>query len=119
MGEHWYVDSSALAKLVRTEPETRALKRWLRGKAWLVSDLQRTELRRAARRAGPESLARADALIASADVIRLTPNHFDAAGVLDPPTLRSLDAIHLAAARSLGKDLAGIVAAHPGRKTLA
>ena len=32
-----------------------------------------------------------------------------AAGALGPPGLRSLDAIHLATALSLGEDLAGVV----------
>jgi uncharacterized protein len=34
---------------------------------------------------------------------------YDAAADLEPPGLRSLDAIHLSAAMSLGPDLAGVV----------
>ncbi len=105
----WYLDTSALAKLVREEDETRALRRWLRTKRWILSDLHRTELRRAADRAGGRAPARADRLLAESDVVRITAEHFDQAGRLPPPALRSLDALHLAAARSLGGDLAGIV----------
>jgi predicted nucleic acid-binding protein len=105
----WYLDTSALAKLVREEDGTRALRRWLRTKRWIVSDLHRTELRRAADRAGGRALARADRLLAESDVVRITAELFDQAGRLPPPALRSLDALHLAAARSLGGDLAGIV----------
>lgn len=106
----WYLDTSALAKLVRTERQTRALRRWLRGKRWLLSDLHRTELRRAATRAGGSAPERAERLIAMSDVLRLTPEVFDRAGQLGPPGLRSLEALHLAAALTLGADLAGIVA---------
>jgi predicted nucleic acid-binding protein len=44
----WYLDTSALAKLVRPEAETPALRRWLGHRRWIASDLVRTELRRAA-----------------------------------------------------------------------
>jgi predicted nucleic acid-binding protein len=40
----------------------------------------------------------------------VTAEVFDRAGAMAPPELRSLDALHLAAAMSLGRDLAGIVA---------
>lgn len=105
----WYLDTTALAKLVQPEAETAALRRWLRIKRWIVSDLHRTELRRAAARSGARALARADRLLQESDVIRLTPEVFDAAGRLRPPELRSLDSLHLAAAMTLGPDLAGVV----------
>lgn len=116
MAARWYVDTSALAKLIRRERETPALRRWLRGKAWVISDLQRTELQRAARRAGGSGPRRAEALLAAADIIRLTPDLFDAAGRLEPADLRSLDALHIAAARALADDLAGMVG-YDGRLT--
>ena len=42
-------------------------------------------------------------------LIRLSPDLLDRAGDLDPLELRSLDAIHLAAAESLGHDLGALV----------
>lgn len=105
----WYVDTSALAKLVRPEAETTALRRWLRGRRWIASDLHRTELRRAAARAGGRAPARADRLLAEIDLLRLTPAVFDEAGLVEPSTLRSLDALHITVARRLGEDLDGIV----------
>jgi len=105
----WYVDTSALAKFVRMEPETKTLRRWLAPKRWIVSDLHRTELRRAASRAGGRALARAERLLAESDVIRVDAGVFDRAGLLLPLDLRSLDALHLAAAMTLGPDLAGVV----------
>jgi predicted nucleic acid-binding protein len=106
----WYVDPSALAKLIQHEPETAALTRWLATRRWVISDLHRTELRRAARRAGPSAATRAELLLVELDTIALTGDRFDDAGRLEPSRLRSLDALHLVAAQALGRDLAGIVA---------
>jgi predicted nucleic acid-binding protein len=105
----WYLDTSAIAKFVRPEAETKPLRRWLTGKGWILSDLHRTELRRAAARAGGRALARCERLLAESDVIRIDAEVFDRAGRLDPAGLRSLDALHLAAAMTLGPDLAGVV----------
>lgn len=106
----WYLDSSAVTKFVRPEPETRPLRRWLSGKRWIISDLHRTELRRAAARAGGRAVARAERLLAESDLLRIDAEVFDRAGRLLPADLRSLDALHLAAAMTLGPDLAGVVA---------
>lgn len=106
----WYLDTSAVAKLVQPEAETRALRSWLGGRRWVISNLHRTELRRAARRVGARTLARAERLLAEADLLSVTGQIFDDAGRADPTELRSLDALHLAAAQALGPDLAGVVA---------
>ena len=42
-------------------------------------------------------------------LIRLDDELLERAAELEPPTVRSLDAIHLAAALSLGSDLAALV----------
>jgi predicted nucleic acid-binding protein len=42
-------------------------------------------------------------------LMRITPEHYTDAGHLHPPELRSLEAIHLQAARLLGDELDGIV----------
>lgn len=106
----WYLDTSALAKFVRPERETEPLRGWLASRRWIISDLHRTELRRAAARAGGRAPARAERLLAESDVIRVDAGVFDRAGLLPPMDLRSLDALHLAAAMTLGVDLEGIVA---------
>jgi predicted nucleic acid-binding protein len=105
----WYVDSSAFVKLVRREPETRALQRWLRGRRTCSSDLLRTEVRRLI---VDEATSVRELCIAAIDalpLIRMTPTIFDRAGDLPGAHLRSLDALHLEAALALGPDLAGIV----------
>ncbi|MGQ0743291.1 MAG: PIN domain-containing protein [Acidimicrobiales bacterium] len=105
-----YLDTSAAAKLVRPEQETTALRKWLVGRRWILSDLHRAELRRAAARTGQRATVRANGLLAEADILRLSVEIFDEAGTTTPENLRSLDALRLAAAGALGSDLAGVVA---------
>jgi len=106
-----YFDSSALAKLVVDEPQTQALLEWLTVEARVVisCDLSRTELMRTVRRAAPDRLVRAREVLDSVTLLSVTAAIFDAAGRLDPVELRSLDAIHVAAALDLGDELQGIV----------
>lgn len=85
--------------------------------ATIASDLVRTELRRAAAGAEGRAPARADRLVAQADLLCITAEVFDDAGRLGPSSLRSLDALHLAAARLLGPDLADVVA-YDGRSPM-
>lgn len=107
-----YADTSALVKLVLAERETPALLAWLRPRtrALITSDLTRTELLRAARRGDPATAPRARAILEHIDVMMLSTPDFDRAATLDPPALRTLDALHLAAALSLGDDLRGMLA---------
>jgi predicted nucleic acid-binding protein len=106
-----YLDTSAAVKLLMTEPESPALRRWLRGRPERASAaLLRVELVRVVRRAGlPRLIPDARKLLAGVHLIRLDDGLLDRAAVLDPTDLRSLDSIHLAAAASLGDDLAAVV----------
>lgn len=105
-----YLDSSALVKLVVREPESSALRRWARGRAAFAScDLARTEVIRAVRPAGDDAVARARMLLRRIDLIALDDDLLDSAAMIRPETLRSLDAIHLAAALALGDDLAAVI----------
>jgi predicted nucleic acid-binding protein len=105
-----YVDTSAAVKLLVRESETSALRRWLRdGERDLVSsDLLRTELSRVALQLG-DGAQRAEAILAGIIVLPVTTTTFDAAGRLEPASLRSLDALHLAAALDLGDELDAIL----------
>jgi predicted nucleic acid-binding protein len=103
-----YFDTSALAKLVLVEDETEALRAWIaeRGDVPAVTcDLTRTELLRAVRRIDPGLLARAREVLDGLTIVELPTALFTMAGRLEPSTMRSLDAIHLAAALDLGDDL--------------
>ena len=106
-----YVDTSALVKLVVAEAETDALRHWiLQDARTLVScDLARTELMRAVRRVVPDRAVLARQVLDSITLVSLSPSVFDEAGRLDPADMRSLDAVHLAAALDLGDDLEGMV----------
>lgn len=106
-----YLDASALTKLVVAEPETAALRGWLDAAERLpvASGLVRTELLRAVRRFLPERLALARAVLDAVTLLRIATPILDEAGRLDPPGLRSLDAVHLATALDLGDDLEGLV----------
>jgi predicted nucleic acid-binding protein len=105
-----YLDSSAFAKLVMVEPESAALSSHLR--SWTVrvsAALLRTEVLRAAMRTSQDHVARARQQLRHVALIEIDRDLLDRAGTLAPPEVRSLDAIHLAAALSLGDDLAEIV----------
>ena len=106
-----YLDTSAVVKLLVRERESAALRRWLRSRQRRASAaLLRVELVRAARRAGlPRLVVESRHLIGALHLIRLDDSVLDRAADLDPVTIRSLDAIHLAAAASLGDDLAAVV----------
>jgi uncharacterized protein len=105
-----YLDSSALVKLAVQEPESAALRRYLRRRRPLVSSaLARTEVLRALVLEGADGLARGRAVLGTIDLVRVNDRVLDAAGVLLPSDVRSLDAIHLATAQQLGSDLALLV----------
>lgn len=105
-----YVDTSAAAKLVVKEPETAALRRWLRSHDELVSsDLTRTELLRVTRLHAPERVTAARAVLDALHLLVITTDVCERAAMLEPRQLRSLDAVHLASAQQLGDDLDGIV----------
>lgn len=105
-----YLDSSAIVKLAIREPESLALRRYLRTRQPLVcSALARTEVLRALLAAGDEAVRRGRDVLRRLDLIRVNDRILNAAGILLPSELRSLDAIHLATAQQLGNDLKVLV----------
>jgi predicted nucleic acid-binding protein len=107
----FYIDTSALVKLVVAESETTALRSWLQDadRDLVACDLVRTELMRAVRRAVPDRALQARAVLNSVTLVEVRTGVFEEAGRLDPSAMRSLDAVHLAAALDLGDDLEGLV----------
>jgi predicted nucleic acid-binding protein len=105
-----YVDSSAIVKLVVREPESAALRTFIRRRPGLSScALARVEVVRAVRHHGPAATDRARKLVERFDLVRLDDTLLDAAALLPVERLRSLDAIHLAAAQRFGRDLSVLV----------
>lgn len=107
-----YLDSSAIVKLVVSEDETAALVDFLAGWPERVSSaLAHVEVLRAVARAGEEEPAhrRAEEVLARISLIRIDDPVLSIASRLEPPELRTLDAIHLATALSVVEDLGGFV----------
>jgi uncharacterized protein len=107
VGRAAYLDSSAFVKLVVAEPGSQALRRALaRWPEVTSASLLRTEAIRSLRRSGNGAVVpHALRLFRSVHLVTLDEPLLDRAGGLDPPELRSLDAVHLAAALALGPDL--------------
>ncbi len=106
-----YLDTSALVKLAVREPESEALRRYIRRRRPLISSvLARTEVARALLPLGCEAIRRGQDVLIRVDLVRLNDRVLNAAGALLPVDLPALDAIHLATAAQLGADLARIVA---------
>jgi uncharacterized protein len=108
-----YLDTSALVKLVQAEPESAALRRFLRRHredSRVSSALSRTELIRTVLGGGADTVEHARQLLRGLDQIRVDARVLDdAATLVTPSRLRSLDAIHLASARRIGGDLRAVV----------
>ena len=106
-----YLDSSAFVKLVVEETETAAVRTFLASHdaRRVSSALLRAESLRAVRHLGPDALATVREGLRRVDLIGIDDRILDAAGILEPQVLRSLDAIHLATAMAVGEDLEAIV----------
>jgi uncharacterized protein len=105
-------DSSALTKLVVREQETAALRDWLAGHdaaTWSASSLCLVEVVRAVSRVAVGAVPAARRLLAGVDLVPITRDLLEASADLGPPSLRSLDAIYLATALSLGPALEAFV----------
>jgi predicted nucleic acid-binding protein len=110
-----YLDTSAFVKLCWPEPQSEALHAYLRGWPLRVSAaLLWTETLRAAQRQSPARVERTWRLLQLMPLLEVDRGLFRQAGLLGPAHIRSLDAIHIAAAMSLGSDL-GIVITYDER----
>lgn len=107
-----YLDSSALVKLAVTETESQALRAWLAERPddpRISSDLVRVEVTRAVMRSQPTALLQAQQIVSRLNKILVGPELLSTAASLLPPTLRSLDAVHLASAMLLRNQLSAFV----------
>lgn len=105
-----YLDSSALVKLAVREPESDALRRHLRSRRpWVTSALARTEVLRALLPGGDAAMAAGRAILSRCDLLRVNDRVLALAGTMQPPELRSLDALHLATAERVRDDIGEFV----------
>jgi hypothetical protein len=94
-----YLDTSALMKLIRREPESDILADWLDAQTpapWVSSMLIEVELSRSLRRIDPSLLAEVPAIVARVARYEIDEVVRAAAAAYPDTALRSLDAIHLA-----------------------
>ncbi len=105
----FYLETSAFLKLAVVEDGSATMRRWFtRHRPCWSSLLLATEAHRAALRLGlgPEII---EELLDGVSLILPSASTFDLAGRLGPVDLRSLDAVHLAAAAEIGPELEAVV----------
>jgi hypothetical protein len=105
-----YVDSSAIVKLVVEEPDSEALRRYLNLAGPLASSiLAIVEVSRAVARNAPDARPEMSAALDALVVVGFDARIAARAAAIGPPSLRTLDAIHLATALELGDELTAFV----------
>lgn len=120
-----YFDTCALLKLVRADAQSGALGAFIDARPaarWFTSELARTELARAVRRVNHDArgrltdqarlraeLSHVERLWDRLDLIAVSTRVLTEAAAIEQPFLRTLDAIHLAAAASLRGGLSAFV----------
>jgi predicted nucleic acid-binding protein len=114
----WYLDTSAAAKLLIAEAESESLARELDD---VTADLAacyllETEVRRLVPRVPDLTQQAVTALLDGIDLYEVPPSLFREAGLLAGENLRSLDAVHLAAAVRIGVDA---IVTYDARMTIA
>jgi uncharacterized protein len=97
-------------KLAVAEAESAALRRYLRGRAPVVSSaLARAEVARALLPTGSAAVRRGLDVLRRIELVRLSDRILADAGALEPRELRSLDAFHLATVQQLGASVSLVV----------
>ena len=120
-----YFDTNSLLKLIREDAHSEALGAFIDAQPatrWFSSEIAKAELARTVRRVnhddrgrlvdGPRlraELSYADRIWERLDLIAVSTRLLDDAGAIEQPFLRTLDAIHLAAALSLRASLSAFV----------
>ena len=120
-----YFDTCALLKLIRADGDSAALADFIERRPdtrWFSSELARAELVRTIRRVNHDSRGRlvdgdrlraelgyVERLWERLDLIAVSTRVLTDAAAIEQPFLRTLDAIHLAAAASMRKSLSAFV----------
>ncbi len=98
-------------KIVVAETESTALRKWARthAESLFSSDLLRVEAIRTARQISEAAVAAVETVVDSLPLVTLDADVCNRAAGMDPLVLRSLDALHLAAAMTYADELEGLV----------
>ena len=105
-----YIDASALVKLAIAEQESQAVRLYLMGDVHIVaSRVALTEATRAARRGDIERTPGWEDIAATLSIREVGESISNLAATLEPASLRTLDAIHLATALELRGELDAFV----------
>ena len=105
-----YLDSSAIAKLLLPEPDREDLRSYLMTRPIrATSTVSLVEVARAIWRRDRQQERGLPEVWASVDLIPFDLGVADRATKIEPPALRTLDAIHVASALQLGTDLVAFV----------
>lgn len=105
----WYLDSSAILKLVFDEQERVELLKVLTEKS-ITSRISRLEVARTVSRIAPDSLLLANSELQKLDFFPLSYGVLSTAeGFTAKTTLRTLDAIHVATVIFLGSAINGLI----------
>jgi uncharacterized protein len=106
----FYLDTSAFLKLLVTEAESPAMRAWFTAdRSCWSSQILVTEALRAGQRLGLD-LEGVNQALDSVSLVLPSATTFHRTGTVVPPSLRSLDALHVASAMELGSDLEAVVA---------
>ena len=99
-----YVDASAIAKLGLDDADSVAMTRWfVEAERVLSSRIAVIETRRAVARRRPAVVSSSvDRALRSLEIVELDERIARVAAALEPSSLRTLDAIHLATALEIG-----------------
>lgn len=105
----YYLDASAILKLIIEEKESNKLEKFIKTKS-CTSKISRIEVMRVINRTIPEASESAQQILARFDYVNITDLVIRTAeSFLGLPTLRSLDSIHVASALSISNEIEGII----------
>ena len=105
----WYIDSSAILKLIFTEKETSDLDKVMTNQM-ITSTLTRVEVKRAVNRINPDKLVVANDVLAQIKYTELDSQTLALVEALTPSvTLQTLDAIHVASVLRIPDAVTGII----------
>lgn len=104
---HLYLDASALTKLIIDEPQGPALQRTVQDRSIVSSRIVVVEVVKAVTRASPD--ADPSEILAMTTLLEFDATVATLAATTGGPSLRSLDAIHIATALQLGAELESFI----------